>query len=306
MVKWALPVVAIAVVAFWIVRATAGDEEGAVAQAIDAVATSDDPAVCTDRVTQAYLEQVTGLPADAAVAACIQTAAEPALQADAVDVSEVTIDGDAATAKVTYDGTTLNGSTLEVGLVRADGEWLLDQRIGFESLDRSAVAEGVRAVLAEPPTDLSAAGAECATERLMALSKAGLESALISADTTAYSKAIIVCDRAGYLDSLAADLAASGYPDSLVECIRAELDRGSDDVLVALLGDPVAYTRVAIDCDRESLLGTYGDQVVAAGASRDAGDCIVSRYEELSDAEIARTAVDAEEIDRVYAQCGVG
>ena len=201
---------------------------------------------------------MTGLPGDAAVSVCAADRAEPALQADDVEVSDVTIDGDAATALVTYDGTTLNGSTLEVGLVRVDGEWLVDQRIGFESLDRERGRRGPARDARGPADRAREAGADCATERLMALSKAGLESALISSDTSAYSKAVIVCDRDTYLDSLVGGLADEGYPESLTECVRAELDRGSDDALVALLDDPVAYTRVAVECDREAVLGSYG------------------------------------------------
>jgi hypothetical protein len=74
---------------------------------------------------------------------------------------------------------------------------------------------------------------------------------------------------------------------------------------VALLDDPVAYTRVAVECDRDAVLGSYGDFVVDDGASAEAGDCVVSHLDELSDQEIARTAVAPGEFDRIYAECGI-
>jgi hypothetical protein len=305
MLKWVALVVVLGVVAFWAVRLLGGDDESEVAAAIERVATSDDPAVCTESATQAYLEQVSGLPGDAAVTACIQTAGEPALSPDAVEVSEVTIDGDDATALVAYEGSSLSGATVEVALVRVDGEWLVDQRVEFEGLDREALAAGLRETLAAPPTSLTAAGAECASERLLALSKAGLQSALLSADTSTYIKAIVVCDRDAYLDSVTADLVDQGYPEDLAACVRDELDGGSDDALVALLDDPVAYTRINLRCDRDGFLQAYRDLVVSEGASADAGDCVASKLAEMSDAEIAKASVAGAELEEIYAECGI-
>jgi hypothetical protein len=139
----------------------------------------------------------------------------------------------------------------------------------------------------------------------MALSKAGLESTLISADTSAYTKAVIVCDRASYLDTLGSDLAAQGYPDELVACVREKLDRGSDDALVALLDDPVAYTKLALGCDREAVLEAYGGLVESDGASPEAGDCVAAKLGELSDAQIARTSVAGGALEEIYAECGI-
>ena len=305
MLKWVAAVVVLAVAAFWVVRLVGGGDEAGVEEAIEAVATSDDPAVCTESATQAYLEQVTGLPGDAAVTACIQTASEPGLLADGVEVIEITIDGDNATALATYDGSTLSGATIQVGLVKSGDEWQLDSRIAMESVDREELAAGLRETLAAPPTSLTEPGAECAAGRLVGLGDAALESALISSDTSTYSKAIIACDRVGYLDSLARDLSAGGYSESLAECVRGRLDAESDGALVGLLDDPVGYTELALACDRDAVLAAYGDLVVSDGESEDAGRCVVSHLDELSDAEIARTAVEIGELDRIYAECGI-
>ena len=244
-------------------------------------------------MTQAYLEQVTGLPGDAAVTACLQTASEPALLADGVEVSDVVIDGDDATALV--DLRRLDALRRDRSRSRSS-RWTASGSSTSASPSRASTARRSAPACARPsprrPRTSPEEGADCAADRILALSKAGLESTLISSDTSAYAKAIIVCDRASYLDSLVADLTDTGYSEELAACVRDELDRGSDDALVALLDDPVAYTEIAIGCDRDAVLRAYGDLVVADGAGEEAGRCVVAHLGELSDNEIARTSVE--------------
>jgi hypothetical protein len=303
--KWFAAVVLVAVAAFWIVRLAGGgnDHEAAITATIEEVATSDDASYCTRYTTQAYLEQVSGLPGDAAVTACVETAADEALVADRVEVSKIVVDGSAATAEVTYEGTAYDGSTIRVALVESGGEWLLDGRQGFVSIDREGLEAGLRETFASAPTSLSPRGAECAAERIASLDDAGIEAALLSSDTSAYTGAIIACDRESYLDGFDADLLAFRYPQSLVGCIRADLDRRSDVDLAAVLDDPVEYTLVGLDSDRDGVIEAYGDLIVAEGAEPEVGECASARLAELTDEEIAQTAVDAAALDRIYAEC---
>lgn len=291
---------------FFGARFFAGGEEGSVVDAIERVATTDDPSYCAEGVTQAYLEQVSGLPGEAAYGACVATASEPALTADAVEVSDIRIDGDDATAIVSYEGSTYDGSTLEVGLVRERGGWRLDSRLGFETLDRDRLGAALRATLAAPPTSLSPAGARCAAGRLTELGDAALESALLASDPSTYTEAVVACDRDAYLETIASGLDSAGYPESLGTCVRSELGELGDPALVAVLGNPVAYTRVALDCDRDAFIGVQRQIVVAEGAGEEEADCVASKLDELGDQEIARTSIDGEVLERIYAECGIG
>ena len=69
--------------------------------------------------------------------------------------------------------------------------------------------------------------------------------------------------------------------------------------------DPAVCTEQATQAYLEQVTGLSGAAAVADGASPDAGNCVVSHLDELSDEEIARTAIEAGELDRIYAECGI-
>ena len=237
--------------------------------------------------------------------ACIQTASEPGLLADGVEVTEITIDGDNATALATYDGSTLSGATIQVGLVKYGDEWQLDSRIAMESVDREELAAGLRETLAAPPTSLTEPGAECAAGRLVGLGDAALESALISSDTSTYSKAIIACDRVGYSIRWPATSAPAGTRNrwrsaSAAASTPRATARWSACSTIPWATRSSPSPATATPSSRPT--ATSSSPTVRAS---DAGRCVVSHLDELSDAEIARTAVEIGELDRIYAECGI-
>jgi hypothetical protein len=120
-------------------------DEDQITQAVQAVATSGDPSACTQYQTAAFTQQVNGEPGQSAaeaVKSCQQGAADTV--GDSVDVSEVEVDGDKATAQAAVNGGTFGGQTLDIALVKEGGQWKLDEFRGFAEFDRDALVDGIK------------------------------------------------------------------------------------------------------------------------------------------------------------------
>jgi hypothetical protein len=112
------------------------EDEDQITGAIETAATSSEPSVCTELQTQRFNEQNTGETGNAALQSCRDSAGED--QAESVDVSNIEIDGDNATADVAVTGSFLDGSTIDVALVKENAQWKLDELAGFVEFDREA------------------------------------------------------------------------------------------------------------------------------------------------------------------------
>jgi hypothetical protein len=114
-------------------------DEDAVTAAIDRAATSGDPAACTDAQTVRFVVQTSGgggLTGEKAVKSCEKDAADSV--SDAVDVTNVKVDGNTATAEAALTGGFIDGQTLNIALVNEGDQWKLDQITGFATFDRDA------------------------------------------------------------------------------------------------------------------------------------------------------------------------
>jgi hypothetical protein len=111
-------------------------------------ATSGDPAVCTELQTPAFNAQTNGGNGDP-TKACEKQAADTA--AKSVDVTNIKIDGDKATADVAATGSILNGQTIEVGLVKEGSQWKLDKVDSFTAFNRDAFIKGFEALITKDP-----------------------------------------------------------------------------------------------------------------------------------------------------------
>jgi hypothetical protein len=112
-------------------------DEDQITTAIEAAAVSGDPVACTEAQTQNFLEQTIGATGEDAVKQCEEEAAETI--ADEVEVSNVEIDGDTATADAAVTGSVFDGQTLELALVNDGDQWKLDDFVGFAEFDRDAL-----------------------------------------------------------------------------------------------------------------------------------------------------------------------
>jgi hypothetical protein len=112
-------------------------DEDQITQAITASATSGDPTACTKYQTIHFTQQTSGGTGQAAIRSCEQDAQSTA--ADQIEVSDVEVDGDHATAVGKATGSIFDGQTLKVALVKENGQWKLDDFQGFEDFNKGAM-----------------------------------------------------------------------------------------------------------------------------------------------------------------------
>jgi hypothetical protein len=126
---------------------TAGSAEDQVAFAISEGATSNDPEKCVEFNTQEALERGYGGRGEAAIRACEATAGVG--NAESVQVSNISVQGDSATAVVTVSGSQLDGQAVEMKLVKDQGGWKADRLLAFKTFDRSAMNSATEDVFRE-------------------------------------------------------------------------------------------------------------------------------------------------------------
>ena len=113
-------------------------DEDQITAVLTRAATSGDPAACTQDQTLRFTEQTSGgAKGQAAVTACEKDAKNTA--ADKIDVTDVSVNGDTATATAKATGSIFDGQTIKVALVKQDGQWKLDEFKGFEDFNRDAM-----------------------------------------------------------------------------------------------------------------------------------------------------------------------
>jgi hypothetical protein len=136
-------VAALAALAFGCGGDDSSSEEADVREAIEHIAGSGAPEDCTTYATQAYLEQTTFKTGAEALAECEAQAGTTAV----VEVDEVAIDGETATATVATTEGELEGTTVEAGLLKEDDTWKLDSLndfVVFVLPRRAGAADGRR------------------------------------------------------------------------------------------------------------------------------------------------------------------
>jgi len=151
------------------------DDEDQITQVITAAATSGDPAACTEDQTARFTQQTSGEPgqsAEQAVKSCEQDAANTA--ADTVEVTDVEVDGDNATAKAKATGSTFDGQTLDVALVKDGDQWKLDEFKGFVDFDKAAMVAAFRKQLESDPGSTPQA-VNCVAQQFQSASEETIE-----------------------------------------------------------------------------------------------------------------------------------
>ena len=147
-------------------------DEDQITKAIDAAATSGDPSACTQYETQNFLEQTNGGTGQAAVRSCERDASESV--ADSVDVSDVEVDGNNATAKAAVTGSIFDGQTLDIALVKEGNVWKLDKFNGFEDFDKEKIIAGFKEQFAKDPS-VPAGAADCVAQQMEKASDEDIE-----------------------------------------------------------------------------------------------------------------------------------
>jgi hypothetical protein len=174
-----LPLALLALV-FGLAACGGGDsDEDKVVEVIETSATSSDPADCKELATQAFLEQTELEQGSAAVKSCEESAEETEGDPKSVDVSEVEVDGSAATADVAFTGGNFDGQTLSVALVEEDGDWKMDEITGFAEFDQEKLADTFAESLQNGEDALDPQLATCFAEVIRELPKAEAEEVVI-------------------------------------------------------------------------------------------------------------------------------
>ncbi len=169
-----------------------GDEQEII-DAITASATSGDPAACREFQTQRFTEQVgDGETGEAAVKQCEENAADT--PADEIEVTNIEIDGDSATAEGAVTGSFFDGQTLDLALVNEGDQWKLDELVGFSEFDRDAfVASFEEGISSEE--DVSPEALACVTQQLEAQSDQQLQDFLLGTDPQAEDAIFEPCSK---------------------------------------------------------------------------------------------------------------
>jgi hypothetical protein len=171
-------------------------DQGQITEAIQALATGSDPSACTQFATQKFVDQTNGPPSgQAAVQACEKDyRSGQGAVADSVEVTNVQVDGSAATASAKATGNIFDGQTIELSLVQEDGTWKLDVFKGFSDFDKTALINAFKGQLQNEGA--SSAAVNCVTQNLEKQSDQTLEKSFTeSSDNTLDQQVFTPCSK---------------------------------------------------------------------------------------------------------------
>lgn len=155
-------------------------DEAAVTDTIETSINSTDPADCTKLATQRFLEQTEFETGDAAVASCEENAADTSDDPDSVEVSDVSVDGETATADVTFSGSAFDGSTLSVDLTKEADQWKLDAITDIPTFNRAAFDQEFARQLGSGEDAVPAEIADCISQSLGQTDDEQVKTAILS------------------------------------------------------------------------------------------------------------------------------
>lgn len=161
-------------------------------QITDAIVTSgstDNPANCTELETQRFVEQNEGQTGQAAIDAC----KKGTNHADSIDVTNVKVDGDSATAEAAITGSAFGGQKVQISLVKDGGQWKLDHLDKFIDFDRAAFDSALKESLSTSSSSGTPAQTACITNALAKLSDEKMQSIVLSGDENQLVSIITPC-----------------------------------------------------------------------------------------------------------------
>jgi ABC-type glycerol-3-phosphate transport system substrate-binding protein len=168
-------------------------DEDKITTTIENAATSNDPAVCGETQTLAFMEQTAGSSGKEAEKECEADAKSGEGQPDSVKVTKVKVDGGNATADAEFKGGVFDAQTLEVALVEEDGDWKLDELTGFANFDSEGLVNSFAEQIEEEP-EIEPETASCLIEGIEELSDAELESVVLENNTEVFGEIAEGCE----------------------------------------------------------------------------------------------------------------
>jgi hypothetical protein len=171
---------------------TSSDSEGDIRAALERAFVSFDADACSQVLTQRALEQTQFADPEDALESCIEDAEDPDDNAEAIEIPELEVNGESATATVTPQGGSIDGASMSLALVEENG-WRIDQVTALEILDRDRFLEAGLAEIVEDDTLLAGQG-RCIAERVRSrASNSELEGIYVDKDLSFLYDAIRAC-----------------------------------------------------------------------------------------------------------------
>jgi hypothetical protein len=170
-------------------------DEDQVADVIEEVITTSADEHCTELETLRFLEQVNFETGQQAVESCKD--AEPDANADSVEVRNVQVDGDQATADAVPVGSVFDGQTLRLSLLKEGDQWQLDHLDDIVDFDQDRFADAFAEALQVGIEPATAAQAECVRNNFATGPPDVVEAAILSGDPEELAPGYQGCDPGG-------------------------------------------------------------------------------------------------------------
>lgn len=168
-----------------------GDEDQ-IKDVINASVKSTDPADCTKLQTVQFLQQTEFAVGPDALKQCQANAANTTDNPDSVDIADVKVDGENATANVTFHGGSFDGSTVTVALVKVGDQWKLDKITAIPTFDLQGFTRALTTQLLEqgktPQTAVT-----CIVDAVNKVGADQLKAVLISGDSSQLTALFAPC-----------------------------------------------------------------------------------------------------------------
>jgi hypothetical protein len=167
------------------------EDQAQITKSVEFAAVSGDPKACTDAQTLKFTEQTTGANGQAAVLQCQQDAKDT--PADSVDVTDIEVDGDTATANALFTGGFFGGQTVEIALTKDGGTWKLDEAKGFKDFDRDKFIAGFKKEIENSPGGVPPGTADCVATQIGKLSDDQIEDLFLNSNGALENQVFNTC-----------------------------------------------------------------------------------------------------------------
>lgn len=171
-----------------------GGEEKAIEEAIETSATTSEPSKCTEVQTEAFNEAESGKTGEAALEECENQAETESEPAESVTVSNISEDGETATAQVAITGGSLEGQSVEVGLTKEEGDWKMNEFVGFTKYDPAGIAAVLEEKLGEEK-GITPALAKCVAEGVEEMSQEEAEAMVFEKSSEGVEEIANACNK---------------------------------------------------------------------------------------------------------------
>jgi hypothetical protein len=283
-------------------RVAVPSTESRIERTIGTVATSGNPAYCDELVTDRYLEQTTDEEMPFADEACESEAGQE--HANSVEVSEIAVDGNRATALVTNSGGSLDGSQVVVRLLEEDDQWKLDRLVRFARFDRARFRLAYRHRLRSIGFPADAIG--CILGKELRFPNDAIEREALQPDHHIFAGIVVGCDRPAVERNVIGAIADPrlDFPEAAIECGRRRLAAATDAELMRVQLSAAAYTELLLSCGRDAFLA-YQRRELAAGdrLGPTAVACVLAVMQGLPDTSLIRVAYDADRYEAIVDGC---